>query len=90
MSASRELFMLVAKLTQMRLKAGLSQSEVAARIGVSSQAFGQWEDRKTFPTLPNLFLWIKALNARLSVDAIQAEPAPDAAAVAASIMGALA
>jgi transcriptional regulator with XRE-family HTH domain len=42
------------RLKTARLHAGLSQAELAARIGVSSGAVGQWETGKTNPSNANM------------------------------------
>ena len=42
------------KLIRLRKSAGLSQEELADRLGVSRQAVSRWEQGSTYPDLPNL------------------------------------
>jgi transcriptional regulator with XRE-family HTH domain len=42
------------KLVQLRKASGLSQEELADRLGVSRQAVSRWEQGSSYPDLPNL------------------------------------
>ena len=42
------------RLTQLRTQRGLSQEELAARLGVSRQTIGKWETGQALPELPGL------------------------------------
>ena len=42
------------KLIQLRRAKGMSQEELAERLGVSRQAVSRWEQGSSFPDLPNL------------------------------------
>lgn len=61
---------------------GLSQEQLAERIGISRQALGKWENDTALPGLDNLQALAEALG--VSVDALLGLPAPRAGAQAAS------
>lgn len=44
------------KLKQYRLKEGLSQEQLAEKIGVSRQAITKWETKRGFPDVENLII----------------------------------
>lgn len=45
-----------------RVQAGLTQAELAQKIGVKQQQLSQWECDKVEPTLSNIVAILKALN----------------------------
>ena len=47
------------RLYQYRRKSGLSQEELAAKIGVSRQAVSKWENGTSDPSTSNLFALAK-------------------------------
>lgn len=49
-------------LRTMRRRAGLSQAELGARVGVSSQAVSQWERGDSLPALEKLWALSRAVN----------------------------
>lgn len=55
-------------MTDARIDAGLTQQEVADRLGVSRQTVINWEQGKVAPTIPQYQLF--ALICGVSVDAI--------------------
>lgn len=55
----------------MRVREGLTQGELARRIGVRQTAVSQWECGKTHPGVKNLHKLAKTLNC--SIDALMYE-----------------
>lgn len=53
---------LVARLAQARIAKGLSQRQLAFRIGVSPRAIGQFEQGQNLPSLATLVALSKALE----------------------------
>lgn len=50
-----------------RIEAGLTQREMAERLGVKQAAIGRWEAGETMPTLDTLFRVAKALGLDFTV-----------------------
>lgn len=53
---------MVQELKQARINAGLSQSALAARIGVEWTTLSRWERRSTIPSVYHLLGWWRELN----------------------------
>lgn len=53
---------MVYQLKQARIKAGLSQSLLAARIGVEWTTLSAWERRRHIPSMYHLLGWWRELN----------------------------
>lgn len=71
---------------RLRRAAGLSQEELAGRLGVSRQSVSLWEQGETNPTVENIYAMTEVLG--VSFDELMAEPAepkptPDGEAVTA-------
>ena len=56
-------------LTKKRREQSLTQEELAKRLGITRQAFSNWEGGSNAPTSMNLFRWAEALGAELKVSA---------------------
>lgn len=73
MTAARDCIDVRVHLMEARLSKGYSLADVVIRAGshFTSQALGQWEAKKTLPTLPNLCLWARALGMKVTVEAVE-------------------
>lgn len=60
--ATRPQFEFRRALVQARLDAGLTQRQMAERLGVKQPALARWEAGTTMPTLDTLYRLAKALN----------------------------
>jgi len=70
-------------LRQARLRAGLSQGELAKRVGKPSVQIGRWETGVVAPSLETLLELLRACDFDLSIDLVRYEPpANDAELVA--------
>jgi len=54
--------MFTQKLKQLRLERGLSQQQIADKLGISNQAYSRWETGKFSPNLQSLEKIAKTLN----------------------------
>lgn len=50
----RKKFMFFKKLKELRIKSGLSQTQLAKQLGVSQQSYARWESGKYTPTLDTI------------------------------------
>lgn len=50
------------RIREYRLKSGVSQRELATRVGFSRSVIARWECGHTLPTLPNAFRLARALD----------------------------
>ncbi|MEX1307318.1 MAG: helix-turn-helix transcriptional regulator [Eubacteriales bacterium] len=64
------------RLVTLRKRAGLSQEELADRIGVSRQAVSKWERAESSPDTDNLIALAKTYGVRVD-DMLNADIAPD-------------
>lgn len=71
MSAAKGYVALLGALVAARRRQGMTQEQLANRLGVTRQTITQWEDCTTTPRLPHLFGWAKALG--LTITAVAAE-----------------
>lgn len=46
------------KLIRLRKKNGLSQEELAEKLGVSRQSVSKWESNNTYPETDKIVLWM--------------------------------
>ena len=53
------------KLKQYRLKEGLSQEQLAEKIGVSRQAITKWETKRGLPDVENMIILAELFNLTL-------------------------
>jgi transcriptional regulator with XRE-family HTH domain len=60
-----------------RQDAGLTQRELAARLGISQAAVAQLERATSNPTIATVERALRALNHRLELRAVRAEPTVD-------------
>ena len=65
------LHQLVAELTRRRKAAGLTQTEVAARIGTSQRTMSKLENLVHEPKLGTVLAWAHAVGLRLSWDEVE-------------------
>ena len=69
MSAGTMEFDVRYSLCRIRHEKKLSQDVLASQIGVTRQAFNNWEGGVNAPTAMNLFKWADALGVELKVSA---------------------
>lgn len=65
---------------RLRRAAGLSQEELAGRLGVSRQSVSLWEQGETNPTVENIYAMAEVLGVsfnELMAEPVEAEPAPN-------------
>lgn len=74
MGVARSLRALLAELMKLRMQQGKTLTETAAAVRVTRQSLTAWEEGKTFPTLPNIFLWAKFLGKTITLADIPQEP----------------
>lgn len=68
---------LLGQMRQGRMKAGLSQSDVADLVGIGRRSFQRWEASECVPNAIQLFRWADVVGV-----SIQSEPKADAPQVA--------
>jgi DNA-binding XRE family transcriptional regulator len=59
---------LIVKLRMRRLSTGMMQTELAQKIGCSSNSLVKWERGKCIPNALNLIDWANALGLRVSLE----------------------
>jgi transcriptional regulator with XRE-family HTH domain len=62
---------LINELTNLRKEAGLSQNELAERIGTQPNALRNWEQKITIPRTDSLVLWAAALGYEFDLHPIE-------------------
>lgn len=60
-------FEISAELVQARLRAGLSQADLAARMGISQSAIARFESGQTMPSTKTLLQFARATKSRLRI-----------------------
>jgi predicted transcriptional regulator len=60
-------FEIAAELTRARLRAGLSQAELAERMGTSQSAIARLENGKSLPSVATLLRFAEATGSRVSL-----------------------
>lgn len=60
-------YALSAELLRARLRSGLSQSELAARMGTSQSAIARLESGQTLPSMNSLLRYAKATGSKIQV-----------------------
>jgi transcriptional regulator with XRE-family HTH domain len=68
---SRVLHQLIAELIHRRIAAGLTQTEVAARIGTSQRTMSKLENLVHEPKLGTVLVWAHAVGLRLTWDEVE-------------------
>jgi transcriptional regulator with XRE-family HTH domain len=61
-------------LRQARLRAGLTQQQLAERLGTSQSVIARWESGKARPTLANLERVVRACGLELRLEIAEADP----------------
>jgi ribosome-binding protein aMBF1 (putative translation factor) len=61
-------FEVSAELTRARIRAGLSQTELAARMGISPSAIARLESGQTLPSTKTLLRFAEATKSRLQIN----------------------
>jgi transcriptional regulator with XRE-family HTH domain len=67
MSAGGDFLSVMRLLVAARVAQGVTQLQIARRIGVSRQAIAAWENGVNVPAADKLFVWASFLGLRLSV-----------------------